>query len=254
MSTQTTKEQFEELVNTGLYEGRKVVLVAKVGSVNYNLNDKSSDEDFKVYVLPTKQDLYNGTRFVSSKTGDVDFAVHDVRDLEKHLFKANVNFVEVLFSVQTDTYAPEVDDLLLLREDVARMNLSYLFDAQFGLLHNKLKVLEKGTKGTAHLVEEYGYCTKAFMTGYRGLDFLLRYHKSGFTSFKEAFRYTDEEREQLLAMKRGSHTLEEAQSLLEEMKERVEAVKADFKANELDEKTKEKVHQLLFSLVYRELE
>lgn len=253
MNTQTTKERFEELVETGFYEGRKVVLVAKVGSVNYNLNDKSSDEDFKVYVLPTKEDLYKGTRFVSSLTGDVDFAVHDVRDLEKHLFKANVNFVEVLFSVKVDTYAQEMDELLELREDVARMNLSYLFDAQFGLLHNKLKVLEKGTKGTAHLVEQYGYCTKAFMTGYRGLDFLLRYHKSGFTSFEQAFRYTDEEREKLLAMKRGSHTLEEAQLLLETMKERVESVKADFKAKELDEETKERVHQLLFNLVYREL-
>lgn len=46
---------------------RIVVLKALVGSHNYNLNTESSDKDYKYFVLPTLDDLYNGTIFLLQK-------------------------------------------------------------------------------------------------------------------------------------------------------------------------------------------
>ena len=42
---------------------RKVVFKALVGSHNYNLNDETSDKDYKYFVLPTFDDLYTGKMF-----------------------------------------------------------------------------------------------------------------------------------------------------------------------------------------------
>lgn len=244
----TVEKELKEMTE---YAGRKVVLVAKVGSVNYNLDDELSDVDYKVYVLPTNEDLYSGNRFVKSVTGDVDYTVHDVRDLEKQLYKSNVNFVEVLFSVELTEQVPEMRELVKMREEVARMNLPYLYDACFGMMYNKLKTFDKGTKDTASLVEKYGYCTKAFMTTYRGLDFLLRFHGNGFTSFEKAVRYTDEEREFMLSMKNGEFSREEAKGMVDELRKRLEVAKPDFKSNPLNEKTYQELHGLLFELVMR---
>lgn len=250
----TVKMQVQKLKEMTEYAGRKVVLVAKVGSVNYNLDDELSDVDYKVYVLPTAEDLYSGNRFVSSVTGDVDYTVHDVRDLEKQLFKSNVNFVEVLFSVELTTTVPQMRELVQMREDVARMNLPYLYDACFGMMYNKMKSFDKGTKDTAPLVEKYGYCTKSFMTTYRGLDFLLRYHGNGFTSFEKAVRYTNEERALMLAMKHGKFTREEASAMVDELRKRLEVAKVDFKSTSLNEETNQTVHELLFDLVMTDKE
>ena len=46
---------------------RIAVLKALVGSHNYNLNTESSDKDYKYFVLPTLDDLYDGTIFSASK-------------------------------------------------------------------------------------------------------------------------------------------------------------------------------------------
>ena len=42
---------------------RETVFKALVGSHNYNLADKNSDKDYKVFVLPTFEDLYNGVQY-----------------------------------------------------------------------------------------------------------------------------------------------------------------------------------------------
>lgn len=252
MTTKTKETKvFEKLKETQEYEGRKVILIAKVGSVNYNLNDNLSDEDYKVYVLPSKEDLYAGKRFVESITGVVDFAVHDIRDLEKQLYRSNINIIEVLFSVELTALAPELDSLVELREEIARMNLPYLYDTSFGIMNNKLKILDKGTKDTAPLVEKYGYCTKSFISAYRGLDFIRRYQQNGFTSFEKAVRYNEKERAFMLSMKRGAFSRVEAGEMLEDLKSYVEDVKSQFTAQPLNEETRQRLQELLFELVFK---
>lgn len=81
------------------FGGRKVVFKALVGSHNYNLNTLESDKDYKVFVLPTFDDLYFNNSFSKSCIGETeDFDVHDIRKCSSLWYKANVNFLEVLFS------------------------------------------------------------------------------------------------------------------------------------------------------------
>ena len=59
---------------------RIVVMKALVGSRNYNLNTESSDRDYKYFVLPSFDDLYNGVLFSTGReTPLVDYTIHDVR-------------------------------------------------------------------------------------------------------------------------------------------------------------------------------
>lgn len=244
----------EQLKTLNEFEGRPVLLVAKVGSVNYNLHDETSDQDFKVYVLPSFDDLYTGKRFVKSVVSDeVDYTVHDVRDLAHQLKKSNVNFVEVLFSTDLTVHEDSLHELVSMREEVARMNLPYFYDACFGMLYNKLKVFEKGTGSSNRFVEQYGYDTKAFMSMYRMMDFLLRYEANEFTSFAEAFCYTEEEREFMLSMKHGRYSKEEATVLVQEMREKVESKKPVYRSHAYQQETETKMESLLKKLVHEKV-
>lgn len=240
---------FKEVREQNQVAGRKVVFIAKVGSVNCNLNDELSDADYKVYVLPSEEDLYTGSRFVAQVTGEVDYSVNDIRELEKHLVTSPVNHIEILYSVDATSLAPEVDALLELREELARMNLPALFDSAVGRYKNGLGSMKRGTGATAELVEKHGYCTKSFLLAYRSLDFLIGYHENGFSSYEQAFRYSDERRSEMLRLKYGSHTKEEAENVLEMLLEQVQAIKSDYRSKPLNEGTQSKMRKQLMKLV-----
>ena len=82
-----------------------------------------------------------------------------------------------------------LNQILEMKDSIARMNLSYLYKACIGMHQNKMKLLEKGTSGTQHLVEKYGWDTKQGMHAYRVLDFLERFLETGFEDFKQAIKY-----------------------------------------------------------------
>ena len=116
------------------FGGRTVAFKSLVGSHNYNLNTPESDKDYKVFVLPTFDDLYFNNSFSKSYIGETeDFDTHDIRKCSSLWYKANVNFLEVLFSKRFLVNA-ELDDkskLLIyqiydMRNDIAKMNLKYL--------------------------------------------------------------------------------------------------------------------------------
>lgn len=235
------------------YEGRDVLMTALVGSRNYNLDDSLSDLDYKVYVLPTKEDLYFGTRFQESVVGEVDFVVQDVRDLEKVLNGANLNNLQVLFSKDLQTDEAELLELVRMREEIARMTLPYLFSTNFGSVKTILKSFEKGTESTRMLVEKYGYSTKSFMSAVRLMDFLNRYHANGFSSFEEALTYSDSERRFMLGMKHGSHTKTDALTYLKELEVRTKALESVYKGQTINKETQKSVHNFLMALLNKHL-
>lgn len=152
--------KFNEVSVNNDFGNRAVVLRALVGSHNYNLNTENSDTDWKYFVAHTFDDLYTGTMFSTSKQSDeLDFDCHDIRQLGHLLWKANINFVEVLFSVDVG-FDPALRWLFENRDALATMNLPYFFYATFGMHLQKMKTLDKGTAKTNVLVERYGYDTK----------------------------------------------------------------------------------------------
>lgn len=184
-----------------------------VGSHNYNLNTETSDKDYKIFVLPTFDDLYFSKEFSKSYIGDFeDFNCCDIRKLSHLLWKSNINFIEVLFSCElTINQNLSIETINLLKnifsykEEIARMNLPYLYMACLGTSKDKKQTMEKGTSNTKYLVDKYGYDTKAAMTSIRMLDFLTRYANNNFSNFEKSIRYDKKDctRDTLLAIKNG---------------------------------------------------
>jgi hypothetical protein len=155
--------------------GRKIALKALVGSHNYNLNTPASDKDYKFFVFPTFDDLYTGKMFSTAQQSEtLDFDCHDVRQLGNLIWKANINFVEVLFSKELK-FDARLADIFLNPDSFAEMNLVAFFNATYGMHIMKMKDLYKGTAKTAPLVEQFGYDTKQACHALRCLYVLDRY-------------------------------------------------------------------------------
>lgn len=191
---------------------RDIVLKALVGSHNYNLANEESDKDYKVFVLPTFKELYKGERYSKSIIGETeDNDIHDIRKLTDLLFKANINFLEVLAS--NEIIIPEgneeIEQILSMKKEIFTMNLPHLYDACKGMHYNKMKLLEKGTEGTQHLVDKFGYDTKQALHAFRVMDFIYKYWLNGFNDFDSALRYEGKELSAMLTIRHGGLSLEQ---------------------------------------------
>lgn len=228
------------------YQGRPVVISALVGSHNYNLNTPESDKDYKYFVLPTFDDLYDNKEETKAVvTQELDYTVHDLRKLNHVLWKSNINFIEILFSKDMKI-SPSLIDIYTARETIARMNLPYLYDACVGMHHQKRARLDKFSEGNQHL-QKFGYNTKEAMHSYRVVDFLVRYAKNGFRSFQDAIWYRDDEhvREVLFGIKAGMVDKENILIRLNTILGHAEKFKEAYKSSPEDLQTKEWLYTLL---------
>lgn len=216
-------------------EDRKELLVASVGSTNYNLVDELSDYDYKKFVCPTFDDLYNKKMYSNSYTSEeCDYTVHDIRKLSELIYKANINFIEVLFATKKQ-YPMEMCWIIDHASELSIANLPYLYDACIGMYYTKINKIHSGTATTKELVDKYGYDTKGAMCAYRVLDFLVRMAENGF-DFGKAIRYEDDDpmRSILMNIKRGSFTESTFSAMIEERKSWAFKVKGDFKSKEVN--------------------
>lgn len=239
--------------------GREIVFKSVVGSNNYNLADINSDTDYKLFTLPTFDDLYNKEEFSEDYISDeVDIDVHDVRKLDKLWYKANVNFLEVLFSDEieinqnlSNSVQDSIKELLEMKDDIARMNLPYLYNACLGMCANKGSKLKKATSGTEHLLMRYGYDTKQAQHCYRILDFLQRFKDTNFTNFKRAITYKDgtEDKKDLMMIKGGYYTFSEFNDLMTLKYKRINNIEGYYTNAECDNETRERVKSIIYRMV-----
>lgn len=244
------------------FEGRKVLFKTLVGSHNYNLNTPQSDKDYKVFICPTFDDLFFRKQFSGSYVGEVDYGVHDIRHVSELWWKANVNFLEVLFSVEVIInygLKKETIDLIFevfsYKEELTKMNLPYLYDASMGMFFNKRKLVDKGTAETKHLLDKYGYDTKQASQSVRILDFLCRYKKNNFEDFRQAIRYdnNDDMRDFILDLRNGKYTRDEYEEHTNKLIRKVEDLKPIYKEHTLNTETKEKLINCIKEIVKLEL-
>lgn len=210
---------------------RIVVVKALVGSHNYNLNTEFSDKDYKYFVLPTLDDLYDGTIFSASKVSNVvDYSTHDVRKFEHLLWKANVNFLEVLYSQELmffDEAGKLKDFLLENRAELCKMNLPYLYSACLGCAAGQWGSVKKDTPTNHESIEKYGYSIKAAYQSIRMLDFIDRMVRYNF-DFQKAIWYEDEAQGLLFAVKLGFRSFDEVKQWHDELLETVKEHKPIF--------------------------
>lgn len=234
-----------------------------VGSHNYNLTTETSDKDYKEFLLPDFNCLYNNTmvsKKTELKTKDknnelIDIEYHDIRKLNSLLLKANISYLEILYSSEehevNEFYRDEYEELMAIKKDIVKMNLRDLYKSVMGTVSNRRKLMLKGTESTQELVDKYGYDCKQFMHAVRTLDFLRRFQNTGFNDFEKAIRYKlPEERDWLLSLKNGALTLEEAYALLD----RQEAVtkmycEKTYLEKQIDMNTKDKLEDIVRRIV-----
>jgi hypothetical protein len=232
-----------------------------VGSHNYNLNHPTSDKDYKVVFLPTFDDLYLKREYSHPQiiTNIADYDFHDVRKLENVWWKANINFLEMLYTEEI-CVNPDIDyatrlliqDIFTMRDEIVTMNLPYLFDACIGMHMNKVKLMHKGTAGTMHLVEQHGYDTKQAAHSWRVLNFLIRFAENEFMDFKDAIWYKDGEIDKTLikGIQFGLHDIEDIKEILGIYKDFVEKnYKETYKSKEPNLETQAKLHNIIKEIV-----
>jgi hypothetical protein len=177
---------------------RETLFKALVGSHNYNLATPESDRDYKVFTVPSFEDLYLGKMYAETiikHTDGNDYTAHDIRKLIQLLFKANVNYLEVLASneIIIEEGNPEIEEIYSLRKEIFKMNLPHLYNACKGMYFNKMKLLTKGTEGTQHLVDKFGYDTKQAQHAYRIMKFIVDFEATDFEDFEGAIKYNGED-------------------------------------------------------------
>ena len=186
-------ENLKDFVKYGLPENLldRVVFAARIGSHNYNLNDENSDEDYKIFIIPTFEDLLNGkTTSLSFSSGDVDFEVKDIRSLSKLFEQANTSYLEILYSDKLIYRTKEFDllsRLFSIREEIVSGNLQKLFNSTLGTILQKHKNLYKGTINTKHLIDGFGYDPKQLSHMVRLSDLLYTYYNT--KDYLSALRY-----------------------------------------------------------------
>lgn len=224
---------------------RQVAFKSLVGSQNYNLATVNSDRDYKTFLYPTFTDLYNSKMIKgASVTTEEDNEYHDVRKLQGLLAKSNVNFIEVLFSkevVQADSLFNELKDI---REDIAKMNLPYLFDASAGMFNKEVKMFNKFLQE-----DDWMRASKFAASAIRIGDFLVRYTLTEFLDFGWAIRYEDDDsaRKVILNIKNGQGTVEKINNLLGSVDTLIGSVKQKYKVHEKDTDTEKKLEDIVLS-------
>lgn len=188
--------------------GHDLALRVLVGSHNYNLNTPQSDVDYKYFVWPTFDDLLSGKKFHKDVTSaDMDYTVHDVRNLPDLFRKGNLNFLEILYSIRT---TGDPDLCFYLKEhahELSTSNIPVMYKACIGMSFEKEKLMTKDSPGRHESIAKYGYDVKSAHHALRVLDFLVRFHgtcRHGY-DFKEAIWYDDGDlsRNCLLRVKNG---------------------------------------------------
>lgn len=234
---------------------REVILKALVGSHNYNLNGFDSDKDYKVFVLPLFDDLYDGKMYSKQTIGeneDLDF--HDIRKLPNLFYKSNINFLEVLFSNEIIIHKGILGDsmrkVINMKDEIAKINLPYLYNACVGMHHNKMSSLLKGTEGTKHLVEMHGFDTKQALHSYRIIDFLVRYESNNFTDFKRAITYSGEDREFMFHIKNGYLDVDTFQNFISfYLEAKVLPLKEKYLLYKANKELKEEIHTIIKDII-----
>ncbi|WP_090739379.1 DNA polymerase beta superfamily protein [Paenibacillus sp. Mc5Re-14] len=229
---------------------RSILVKALVGSHNYNLATPESDKDYKIFTMPTFDDLYRGKMYSKADVGlEFDFDVHDIRKMVALFWKANINFLEVLYSKENHIYDKNIKEIYNLRKDIVRMNLPYLYNACRGMHFEKMKRLDNPTEGTAHLIEKYGYNTKEALHAYRVLDFITRFAYTDFEDFEWAMTYDENLRERMLEIKNGEYPKVTFQMLIRQKMSQFEKFDQAYYSQKPNEELKQHIDLIIYNMI-----
>ena len=142
-------KRVQEHYDTVVKLGYECIGVFLYGSQNYKLDNEDSDVDTKAIVLPKFEDIVLNRHPVSCEHVMEDGSHIDIKDIRlmfNEFKKANINFVELLFTkylVVNEKYATDLLSIFMNREEVARYKPVAALKCTSGTATGKFKELEK---------------------------------------------------------------------------------------------------------------
>ena len=211
----TVMEHYKEASNLG----HEVIGVFLQGSQNYGLDEYSdeymSDIDTKCIVLPSLDDIIAGKSPVSHthvRADNSHIDMKDIRQMFEMFKKQNSAFIEILFTnfkVINPKYEDLWNEVICRKEEIARLNTNQALRALSGTSVEKYKALEHPFPNALHKIEKFGYDPKQLHHILRVNDFMKKYIAG--ISYMECLLPDDKEK--LMAIKKGSLSLEVAKQL-----------------------------------------
>lgn len=209
------QKRIQEHYDAAINKGHDVVGVFLQGSQNYGLNYEGSDVDSKAIVLPRFDDFVLSKSPVSTTAileNNEHLDLKDIRLMFECIKKQNINFVEILFTkymVMNPEYSSLFQPLFDNREAIARYNVYAAINCLAGMSMEKHKALEHPYPTLITKIEKYGYDPKQLHHILRLREFIERYISG--EPYAECL--ISKQREYLIEVKRGKHTLDEARIL-----------------------------------------
>lgn len=200
------------------------------GSQNYELDYEDSDIDTKMIVLPSFEDIIVANNPISQthiRDNSEHIDVKDIRVILDTIRKQNINFVEILFTkyrVLNPKYEKDMKLLLKHREEIARYDVYGALNCMVGMSMQKYKAMEHPYPTIVHKIEKYGYDPKQLHHIVRMRDFIFRYTRG--EDYASCLIPSD--REYLIEVKKGLHSLDEARTLAERLVKETRDIKEEY--------------------------
>lgn len=171
LSEETVRNRLQEQLDEALDSNHDIYdwfVIASNGSVNYGLDNKNSDIDSKLLVIPSLYDLvfnkrHNYLHEMSDNGEHVE--VKDIALYMKTILKQNINFVETLFAkctIVNPKYQKYWNVLQEHREEIARYDEKRACQCMLGMMKQKREQMTKLTPGRQESIDKIGYDAKSF--------------------------------------------------------------------------------------------
>lgn len=194
------------------------------GSQNYNLDiytdEYKSDIDTKAIVIPSLEDVVMNKKPISTThilSNNEHLDIKDIRLYFDAFKKQNINFVEILYAVDSlvsKEYLPYWRELVENRELIAHFNKNQAIRCMAGMSMEKKKALCHPYPTLKEKIEKYGYDGKQLHHIIRLFDFITCYCLGG--TFQQCLTDYQPHKEEMMKAKRSEYSLEEAIKLAEQ--------------------------------------
>lgn len=167
----------------------KYFAITAFGSMNYGLDDKNSDFDTKMIVLPSLKDICLAKSPISTtiiRGNNEHIEVRDLRLFDKSWRKQGLSALELLFSPYFKTCKYSLwKKYREHREEIAHINPYSLAKYVGGVARTEFKNMTHATPARQAIIDKYGYDGKCVSHLIRLEDLLDRYLKEW--SMEECF-------------------------------------------------------------------
>lgn len=236
-------------------KGHELALKALVGSHNYNLSTPASDRDYKYFVWPTFDELLAGEKYHESVVSEEkDYTVHDIRMLPAFLKKANLNFLEILYSQEVEGDTELVYYLGEHKDELALSNKPALYASCMGTAEQEKKQMQKDSPGRHESIEKFGYDAKSAHHAMRIYGFVKALANNGFDFEKALWHNAGSfSKRNLINIKRGKFSLTAIQKVLEDGELGAKGCEASYKEEPYNSAPYEALEQKINEMVKERL-